>query len=326
MKMLRNEWPWLVLFSLAIGVQVVGYDAFSARFGIGLATSMLPLLPGIALLWWLDRLPPLGGRVWTRSLGWGLLIVPLIASNTHLMVHVVIAGFLERNLPFSPGDSETFGGLAGSMLSAPVMEESLKAALPLWYLCRRHALSGPWPALLVGSLTALGFGCLENTTHFATESMFGPLFASKFLFPYMHVFYSLPLFLAIGYAVYLPTLSRRLALVAVGWFASLLLHGLWNWEVIFGGSDLSVVPWYPHLAVVAPFLFIATILFVFLSETRALARSDIKVPGPLNRFRGCDVNVVLENRRERFEKVFAVSPVTDEGRLGPEVHAAPSLS
>jgi len=308
----KDSWPWWTLFLLAALWQGIGYDAFSLRFLQALLLASIPLLPAFALLWWLDRLPPIGARTWFLALGWGMVLIPPVASNFHAFVAVKVAIFLEGTGTFNSEEGQNFGALAGSVLSAPLVEESLKAFVPLWLLCRHRDLSGPWPALLTGCLVALGFGCLETTTVIgrAGANPVSPdaggmiaLLTARGHFPYLHIVFSLPLLLAIGLAVFLPTLSRRLALVFAGWTGSVVLHGLWNWEVYFGNTQLSLAPWYKHAPEASPAIFLATVLLVFHLESKPLARSGVKVPGALRRFGRTDAEGI---RRARFHRISAV--------------------
>lgn len=317
----RREWPWWALFLAAVVVQALTSKSITPSLATALAVAFLPLLPGFALLLWLDRCPPLGVLAWVRSLGWGLLVVPLVASWTHVLVQVKIEAAVEGSGYFDPSSSGNFGNLIGSILSAPVAEETLKAALALWFLCRRRALSGPWPALCVGALCAFGFGWMENALQFARTDGIGDLFKPRALLPWLHVAFALPLLLAIGFAAYLPTLSQRLALLAVGWIGSVALHGLWNWEVLLGGTEYSVAPFFRHAANLSPLVVVAVVCGVFAWERRLLRRAGLAIPGPFRRARQTDLAGIRPKREEMLERCVADEPkpaAASQSSISPE--------
>jgi RsiW-degrading membrane proteinase PrsW (M82 family) len=311
MKGWKREWPWWVLFALAGWVVWTGAGRYSGQLLVGLGLFFLAILPALLLLWWLDRLPPLAAKYWVRAVGWGLLVAPVVASRLHLYSQVVVEGELADSGAFDAGSGATLGELAGTILSAPLWEETFKALLPLIFLFRSASgkpgtanLAGPWPALLFGSLVTLFFGTMENSTHYARTS---DGWGDRFLFAYLHLLFVLPALLAIGYAAFLPTLSRRLALIAVGFFFSIVLHGLWNWEARLG-SIRPVAPWIEHAVILSPFVIIATWILVYLDEARRLQREGMP-PTPLSRpFRRSTAATVAASREKLIRRALDEDP------------------
>jgi len=286
MTVWKREWLWWVIFVLAGWVIWRDAGRHSGELRKGLGFSLLPLLPALLMLWWMDRLPPLAARYWIRAVGWGLLVGPVVASKMHLVAMVVVGDKIAESGEFDPSLESTFAELASSLLSAPVWEESLKAILPVMFLVRSSsgrggatALAGPWPALLFGSLVALSFGFIENATHYARNVSD---WEGRRLFAYLHVLFALPLLLAVGYAAFLPTLSRRLALILLGWILSVALHGLWNWEARLGATSYSVAPWIKQAVILSPFICVAVWVAVYLDDSRRLRREGMG-PIPLAR-------------------------------------------
>jgi RsiW-degrading membrane proteinase PrsW (M82 family) len=311
MKDWKREWPWWVIFALAGWVVWTGAGRHSGQFLVGLGLFLLPILPPLFMLWWLDRLPPMAGRYWVRAVGWGLLVAPVIASRMHLVSQVVVEGRLEDSGAFDAGAGATLGELASTILSAPLWEETIKALLPLIFLFRSASgkpgtanLAGPWPALLFGSLVTLFFGSIENATHYARDSAG---WGDRLVFAYLHLFFALPVLLAIGYAAFLSTLSRRLALLAVGFSLSIVFHGLWNWEARLG-SVHSIAPWIEHAVILSPFVVIATWILVYLDEARRLQREGM-LPTPLSRpFRRSTAATVAASREKRIRRALDEDP------------------
>lgn len=311
MKGWKREWLWWVVFALAGWVVWTDAGRHSGQLLVGMGLFFLPILPAVFLLWWLDRLPPLAMKYWIRAVGFGLLVAPVVASRMHLVSQVVVEGRLEDSGEFDSGTGATLGELASTLLSAPLWEETLKAILPLVFLFRSvsgrvgsASLAGPWPALLFGSLVTLFFGSMENSTHYARDSAG---WDDRLLFAYLHLFFALPVLLAVGYAAFLPTLSRRLALLAVGFFLSTLLHGLWNWEARLG-SVQSVAPWIAHAVILSPFVVVMTWILVYLDDSRRMNGRGL-IPSPLSRhFPRSSPGVVAELREKMIGQALVEHP------------------
>lgn len=311
MKGWKREWLWWVIFALAGCVVWVDAGRHTGQLLVGLGLSLLPVLPAIFVLWWMDRLPPLAAGYWIRAVGFGLLIAPVVASKMHLVAMVFVMGRVEDSGAFDPGADLTLGELASSLLSAPIWEEALKAVLPLLFLFRSVAgragtsvLAGPWPALLFGSIVTLFFGVIENATSYARDPS---VWQTRLLFAYLHLLFALPTLLAIGYSAFLPTLSRRLALLVFGFALSTVLHGLWNWEARLG-SVHPIAPWIAHAAILSPFVAIAAWLLVYRDDTRRLVREGMS-PTPLSRrFDRATADTVVASREKLIRRALEEDP------------------
>lgn len=276
MKLRISDWLWGLVFLLSAYDLLRTGDRWALELALGMAVSLATMLPMGFALWWLDRLPPLPARTWWRALGLGLLTIPVVASFAHVYVEVTVGDQAATSDLIDQETAGTFGDLAGSLLSAPILEETLKGLLPFYLLAAsvdhlglKQRRVGPWPALLVGLLVAFAFSCTENATHFARNPA---EWQDRLLFPYLHGAFSLPMLLAIGFAVLLPSLSSRMALVLAGWSLSVALHAMWNTEIRFNHPDWSLWPWIRHMAVLSPFICTLAIGFVYAWEARSLRR------------------------------------------------------
>ncbi len=267
-----TQWLWCSLYLISALELWSGHGLTAGAFGKGLGIALLPLLPGLALLVWLDRLPPIGAQIWAQAFGWGSLVIPFVASYTHVMVRVVVEDQVSNSGLFGPGDDAALGSLAGSVLSAPMVEEALKGLLPFLLLWGRRPILGPWQSVMVGSLVAIGFGWFENAIHLgkAPSGSMMDAWNLRSSMAYLHVMFSLPMAFAIGMAALQTTLSRRIVCIGLGWLLSALLHGLWNWEVLLGGTEFSVAPGYLSIKNWSLAIVPVAWLAVFWQEYRSL--------------------------------------------------------
>jgi RsiW-degrading membrane proteinase PrsW (M82 family) len=287
MKLWKTEWYWWCLFLIAAVILFRGYGGVAGGLWLGLLYAAAPMIPALAFLAWLDRLAPLGTRIWVRAIGWGMLVVTLVAGNTHVFVKIWVERLILGSGLFEPGQDVALGSIASSVLSAPMAEEAMKGlflVLLLW--SRARPIQGPWHGILAGSLVALSFGFMENGVNTArtlrqpnAPGFMEMIWQTRSVFPFLHAFFSLPMSLAIGVAALMPTVSRRVAAVFVGWLISSGLHGLWNWEVLLGKSDFSVVPWFRHAAIVSPPLIVLFLWAAHVLESRSLERYGVPAGG-----------------------------------------------
>ncbi len=285
MKLLKSEWPWWCLFLLA---GVFTLKASSHWPWLGLAAAAPPVVIAFALLAWFDRLVPLGARIWVRAIGWGMLVATFIATYTHLYVQIWVEDLVVSSGRFDPGHDVALAGIASSVLSAPLAEEGLKGMCLLVLMwSRTRPVMGPWHGMLAGGLAALSFGFMENGLSFARSARVAGapgylemVWETRSLFPFLHMLFSLPMAFAIGLAALLPTISRRLAAIVIGWLVSVTFHGLWNWEVILGKTDYSVAPWIGHAAGASPFLIVLFLGTAYWLESRSLESYGLPAAKP----------------------------------------------
>lgn len=285
MKARTSDWIWGLALLGSAFLMWGDLDRHALDHALGLALSLAMVSPALLALWWLDRLPPTSARTWWRSLGFGIFIISILATYIHRYVGFTVTEKVVESEMFEPGKAQTLGDLAGSILSAPIFEETLKGLLPFLILLgsvdhaglkRRDV--GPWPAVLSGVLVSLAFGSVENASHFATS--FSD-WQGRLFFAYLHAAFSLPMLLAIGFAALLPSLSSRMALSLGGWVVSVVLHAWWNADVSFRSLDWGYGG-IRHAALLSPLICVLGVGFAYTWEWRALRRGGA-LPPPLSR-------------------------------------------
>ena len=125
-------------------------------------------------------------------------------------------------------ESATFG--------APVVEETLKGLVLVWLLWRRRQeLDGPTDGIIYAAMVGLGFAMIENVGYYISAlvrptvggvSLLGATFVFRaVLAPFTHPAFTAMTGIGVAYAA---THRRGGWALAVGLFAAMVLHGLWN--------------------------------------------------------------------------------------------------
>jgi RsiW-degrading membrane proteinase PrsW (M82 family) len=223
----------------------------TASAPLAAVAAVVPLLIVWPTLAWLDRVEPEPTSSRVHAVLWG---------GT-----VAVFGAAVCNETVAAATSTT----AAAVVSAPVVEEALKALGVLWAV-RRGEVDGVTDGIVFAGWVALGFAAVEDVLYFAEA---GELFVSVFvlraiLTPFAHPLFTFWAGLAIGHAVSRGRPAWPAALW--GYALSVGLHALWNGSLALaapdpetgeGGSPVLV------LGIVAP-LFVV----LFVSVVVALAR------------------------------------------------------
>jgi protease PrsW len=180
-----------------------------------LVLALVPLLFIVPVLLWLDRLEP---EPWTSRVHaflWGATISVLVAGFVNSVVMLAVS---ER---------------AAAVVSAPLIEETMKGLGILWAV-RRRELDGAVDGLVYAGWIAAGFAMVENIEYFLVASADGVLadtfVARALIVPFAHPLFTAWTGLAIGVAV---ARRQRLPWAAWwGWLIAVALHAAWNGSIV----------------------------------------------------------------------------------------------
>lgn len=214
---------------------------------VGMSLTIAPLICFLGLVKGMDRWHLLNADQWVAGLAWGGGVVALCAAWLNGITELALNDWAMGRLTYTPDQASGFGNLVGSVVSAPIVEETGKGLLGLmglWSLQR--PLRSPFQAALLVCVVAVAFGSMENASIFAdqfansgTWTWADWLSSPRHPMPMLHALFSLPMACLIGRAAYCPSLARRFGLVILGWSSSVLLHSLWNWDTISQQKDLG---------------------------------------------------------------------------------------
>lgn len=252
----RTPLPFIIGLVVCGSCSLVALAYYVLTGGVGstllsglLALPTVVVLVGLVLL--IDRLEPEPRMLLVLAFAWGagVAIVGSFIVNTFgssLLVPV-----------YGPDMAE----LLSSSVIAPVVEETFKGVfLLLLLLFRRFEIDGPTDALVYAALCALGFAFVENVLYYQDPLLSGEQVAPVVLMrgvisPLGHPIYTAMTGLGISHAATHRGFGRGVA-VALGWFAAVLLHAMWNFSTAFGNGGLALA----YLVELAVFIVLVTIL------------------------------------------------------------------
>jgi RsiW-degrading membrane proteinase PrsW (M82 family) len=239
---------------------------------VGIAGAILPGPVLVGCFLWLNR--------YTPSPPWLIVVVFLwgagVATSGALVVNTLMAHLLPDTIV--------------ATVTAPITEESLKAALPLLlFAFYRRAFTGITDGVVYCGLSATGFAMVENILYvgghgFAVGSHQGGFVAGAFyasltfavripLSGFAHPLFTSMTGIGIGVAARSPRAWVRRVVPFAGLFLAMVLHGSWNLMATLSANDQSIIL-YGYFALFVPLFFtqLGLILWVRSWEGRLVER------------------------------------------------------
>lgn len=273
-----RSWNGLAGFILVSGLVIlISRTHESGIFWSCFAVAFLPIALCTLPFWKLDRLPSWGLPWLVFAVLWGMLVAScssiLAAHANTLLISYVATTYLGWTF----ADGVSISNLLTSIINSPGVEELAKGSLAIFLLWHpKRKVTGAWHGVWIVSLTALGFGWVENAVLASNVVQHGnppwEVFWSRSYLPLIHVGMVIPFGAAIGLASRLPTLSQRMGLLLLGWFLSSAIHAGWNWLGLFRNEDSGFLNSVLFLATVTILLTSLAIAFVFYLEKQSLQR------------------------------------------------------
>jgi RsiW-degrading membrane proteinase PrsW (M82 family) len=268
----RVNWLRGVLIGVIIGViaisgvivlAVIGFSGGITALLVGAGTAILPVPIIVFCFLWLDRYEPEPTLYLALAFAWGACL----ATGVALFVNTEASKLFDRwNLPDD----------LVAVLTAPMVEESMKAAGPiLLFILSRKTFSGIIDGIVYCGLSATGFAMVENILYLGIKgyasgaqesgaaggarSVVAIFIARILLSGFAH-----PLFTSmtgIGLGVAARTSSRAVRILAPisGLLVAMMLHGSWNLMSVVSSKSAYVIL-YGYFAVMVP-IFISVVSF-----------------------------------------------------------------
>ncbi|MGF0118380.1 PrsW family glutamic-type intramembrane protease [Promicromonospora sp. Marseille-Q5078] len=288
----------IAVSSLCLLVALVVTSAEGPTFLEGLLLALVPLPLLLAGVLALDRLEPEPPDALVLAFLWGAGVSVLVAMGINT------AGL---TLLWTPLLGQEEGFVATAVLTAPVVEESLKALVlvgMLWF--RRHELNGPTDGIIYGSMVGLGFATVENIHYYTVagpDALAATFVARGLLSPLIHPLCTSLTGIGIATAALAPRGWSRVWPVLLGLLGATTYHALWNAAPSYGLEPVVAV-YLLGLAVV-----IGLLVVVRTDRARIVALIGRHLPqyGPLGVVTLPDVVMLtsLTRRRRARERVRA---------------------
>lgn len=210
-----------VLFVLA----AVGSTGFAV--GAALALSALPVYVALAL--WIDRYEPEPRVLLLRAFLWG--------AGPAILIALLVSGIGQELVSSEFG--EEVGEIYGGSVSAPIVEESAKAAaLFAVYRRWRSELDGVLDGIVYAAMVGLGFSTVEDILYYGSEVVegdvgVGAVFVMRGIAsPFAHPVFTSMTGIGLALAATSSSRGRRLWAPALGLLGAILLHSAWNTSTI----------------------------------------------------------------------------------------------
>lgn len=244
----------LTLLLIGVGTGVVGLLT-----GFVLATLPVPIY--ITLVLWIDRYEP--EPFWTLALAfaWGGLVATFIAFVVNTLNSVIVAAVV----------SARAGELFGTVVSAPIVEESAKGALLFGlFIFKRDEFDGVVDGVVYASMVALGFAMTENIQYYGAALVKGggvgvgaTFILRGVMSPFAHPLFTSMTGIGIGLASQTRNALARFTLPFVGLGTAIFFHFLWNLSASINGLLYFAV----YFLVMMP-VFVAVLVAVFFALRR----------------------------------------------------------
>ncbi|WP_049564184.1 PrsW family intramembrane metalloprotease [Nonomuraea sp. SBT364] len=249
---------------VSFSIDVINGEPVQFFISLGLALAPVPLLLAAVLA--LDRMEPEPRSNLVFAFAWGAGVAVLVAGvinslNLHYIMDTVkLSENTARNI------AATFG--------APVVEETMKGLVLLGLLrFRRAELDGLTDGIIYASMVGLGFAMSENVSYYlqALNSEAGGVSLAVtvvlrgILSPFAHPLFTSMIGVAVAHAATREG-SERVFSILAGWSGAMVLHGLWNGLVSYGGFPGLVVAYVTLMIVL-----VALIVVIFRDRRRIVA-------------------------------------------------------
>lgn len=248
-----------MLLSGTLVLAEAGYESGPNAFLLAVLLAVVPVPLLAAGVLWLDRFEPEPPRVLAFTFLWGASVACFAALVLNSVGEALVGSSL------GAGAAEIYGG----SISAPVVEESAKAAA-IWLLVRRRRdeIDGVLDGIVYAGMVGLGFAMTENVLYYGRgaveEGVPGALatfVVRGVMSPFAHPVFTAATGIGIGLAVRSRRRSVRFLAPAAGLGFAMGLHALWN-TAAAGGALLAV-----YVLVMVP-VFVAILLVAGLDRAR----------------------------------------------------------
>lgn len=222
---------------------LIAAETGTVGFAVGLLLATLPVPLYVAIALWLDRFEAEPRELLVRAFVWG--------AAGAVFFSMLFNSFFELSLAGTLG--EEAAGLAGSVVSAPLVEEFTKGLVLFVFFSRyRDEFDNVTDGIVYAAMVGLGFAMTENVLYYGNalaegiDSSLATFVVRGMLAPFAHPFFTAMTGIGLGIARERNRGAVRWFAPAAGFCLAMLLHATWNLaastDVFFAVYFLVMVP------------------------------------------------------------------------------------
>ncbi|HEY0081264.1 MAG TPA: PrsW family intramembrane metalloprotease [Pyrinomonadaceae bacterium] len=240
---------------------LTGLETGPVALLIGLVLATLPAPIYVALVLWIDRYE--SEPVWTlvTAFIWGAVVAVFVAAFVNTIGSLIVASLI----------SNEAGSFYGAVISAPIVEESMKAAALFGlYFWRHEEFDGVIDGIVYASMVGLGFAMTENIQYYGSAALEGGVGGGVTLFvlrgmmaPFSHPLFTSMTGIGLGLASQSKSGLVKFFAPACGLGLAIFLHALWNLSASVSAALYFVV----YFLIMVP-MFVAVLVSIYFALKR----------------------------------------------------------
>src|SRR5437870_6500894 len=241
---------------------LIGAETGLVQLVIGLICATLPVPFYVMLLLWIDRYEAEPLWMLATAFFWGALVAVFVAFifNTSLSIIAAVATH-----------NAQVGEAFGAVISAPIVEESSKAAILLvLFLWKKDEFDGVIDGIVYAGMVGLGFAMTENVLYYG-RAVQGGLEGLTFIFilrgmaaPFSHPLFTSMTGIGLGWSRQSNNGFIKVLAPLFGFMLAIAMHATWNGSATYGGAAGFFAGYF---LIMGP-AFIVTLMVIFFSWRR----------------------------------------------------------
>ncbi|HZH90065.1 MAG TPA: PrsW family intramembrane metalloprotease [Pyrinomonadaceae bacterium] len=251
----------VVLLLALLLLLMTGLETGPVALLIGFVLATLPAPVYIALALWIDRYE--SEPTWTlvTAFIWGAVVSVFVAAFVNSIGSLIVASLI----------SDEAGSFYGAVISAPIVEESMKAAvLFALYFWKHDEFDGVIDGIVYASMVGLGFAMTENIQYYGSAALEGGIGGGVVLFilrgmmaPFSHPLFTSMTGIGLGLASQTKHGAVKFFAPACGLVLAMFLHALWNLSASINAALYFVV----YFLIMVP-MFVAVLVSIYFALRR----------------------------------------------------------
>jgi RsiW-degrading membrane proteinase PrsW (M82 family) len=251
----------VVLLLALLLLLLIGLETGPVPLLIGFVFATLPAPVYVALVLWIDRYESEPAWTLVTAFIWGAVVAVFVAAFVNTIGSLIVASLV----------SDAAGSVYGAVISAPIVEETMKAAaLFALYFWKHDEFDGVIDGIVYASMVGLGFAMTENIQYYGSAALEGGVGGGLVLFilrgmmaPFSHPLFTSMTGIGLGLASQAKSGLVKFLAPACGLMLAMFLHALWNLSASINAALYFVV----YFLIMVP-MFVAVLVSIYFALRR----------------------------------------------------------